>query len=307
MAPEQARDTHQVGPAADVFALGSTLVFAATGHAPYRGGSITDVLVKLATEPPDLTRVPAQLLDLVTACLTRDPTARPTPGELLGELAPFTHMDAGQQLARALLPEAATTLIEDYLRTPEPVAVPERPHDAEETFGSTGPERSGEPTGRSSEQLAGARRYAVAVGAAAGIAALVASAGLVGYISNDSPPQNMTSTVQPQGAGQPPPPPRSGLGPRPAVATLLISQPYGDGHTVFVVQGTGWEAGQQITVEVKGRPASPYKPITDRLGTFNYAINQTHEFWPGPIPVGDYQVEASGGGHSASAPLKVVP
>ena len=36
MAPEQARDT-RTGPASDVFSLGSTLLFAASGHAPYLG------------------------------------------------------------------------------------------------------------------------------------------------------------------------------------------------------------------------------------------------------------------------------
>jgi serine/threonine protein kinase len=311
MAPEQARDTHQVTPAADVFALGSTLVFAATGHAPYRGRSVTDVLVKLATEPPDLTSVPAQLLDLVSSCLTRDPTARPTLGELLDELAPFTHMNAGQQLARALLPETATALIEDYLKTPEPAANQERPQDAEETYGSTGPERSGEPTRSPWEQLTTARRRAMLVGSMVGIAALVVSGGYVGYLLNDSPPAQGTNTdtasprvVQP---GEVPPPATSGLGTRPTVATLTVNQPYGDGFTVFVVQGSGWAAGQKITVRVKGHRASPAKPITDRVGTFNYAINQTHEFWTGSIPIGDYQIEASGGGQSANVTFKVVP
>jgi hypothetical protein len=307
MAPEQARDTHQVSPAADVFALGSTLVFAATGHAPYRGGSITDVLVKLATEPPDLAKVPAQLLDLVTACLARDPTARPTPGELLDELAPFTHMDAGQQLARTLLPATATALIEDYLRTPEPVAGPERPQEAEETFGSTGPERSGEPTGRSWTRLPGVGRWMALVGTVCGVAALVAAAGFVGYLLNDSPPAQSTNTTtfRPR-AGEPPPPPPSGLDARSATPELLMNQPYGDGFTVFVVHGRGWKMGQKITVRVKGRPASSARPVTDRTGTFNYAINQTHEFWAGPVPVGDYVVEASGGGRSASTTFRVV-
>src|SRR5690242_17646837 len=35
MAPEQARDSRRTSPASDVFALGSTLFFAATGHPPY--------------------------------------------------------------------------------------------------------------------------------------------------------------------------------------------------------------------------------------------------------------------------------
>src|SRR5580704_12963342 len=54
MAPEQARDTRQASMASDVFALGATLLYAATGHAPYQGETVMDVLVRLATEPPDL-------------------------------------------------------------------------------------------------------------------------------------------------------------------------------------------------------------------------------------------------------------
>src|SRR5262249_34685558 len=37
MAPEQARDTRQASMASDMFSLGATLAFAATGHAPYQG------------------------------------------------------------------------------------------------------------------------------------------------------------------------------------------------------------------------------------------------------------------------------
>jgi serine/threonine protein kinase len=59
MAPEQARDATQASPASDVFSLGATLVYAATGHPPYQGETVMDILVRLATEPPDLTGVPA--------------------------------------------------------------------------------------------------------------------------------------------------------------------------------------------------------------------------------------------------------
>ena len=57
MAPEQARDTRQASVASDVFSLGATLLYAATGHPPYQGETVMDVLVRLATEDPDLTRI----------------------------------------------------------------------------------------------------------------------------------------------------------------------------------------------------------------------------------------------------------
>src|SRR6202021_2363338 len=78
MAPEQARDTHQASAASDVYALGATLLFAATGHPPYQGDTIMDVLARLATEEPDLSGLPGELTELIVACLGRVPRDRPT-------------------------------------------------------------------------------------------------------------------------------------------------------------------------------------------------------------------------------------
>ena len=75
MAPEQARDTRQATSASDIFALGATMLFAATGHAPYHGETVMDVLVQLATGPPDLTGLLPELSEIVVACLERDPAA----------------------------------------------------------------------------------------------------------------------------------------------------------------------------------------------------------------------------------------
>ena len=88
MAPEQARDTRQATTASDIFALGATMLFAATGHAPYQGETVMDVLVRLATEPPDLSGLPPALAEIVVACLERDPRNRPTSAAILARLAP---------------------------------------------------------------------------------------------------------------------------------------------------------------------------------------------------------------------------
>jgi len=49
-------------------------------------------------------------------------------------------------------------------------------------------------------------------------------------------------------------------------------------------------------------------PVVDNAGTFNYAVNQDHEFFRGGLPPGRYRVVASTpGGHRATAGFDVVP
>ena len=119
MAPEQARDTRQASAASDVFSLGATLLFAATGHPPYQGDTVMDILVRLATEPPDLSGLPPDLTCVVTACLERSPRNRPTSAAILAELAPFvggTPSSPGS--GHSYLPPDALTLIAAYQRSP---------------------------------------------------------------------------------------------------------------------------------------------------------------------------------------------
>ena len=137
MAPEQARDTRQATMASDVFSLGGTMLFAATGHAPYQGETVMDVLVRLATEPPDLSGLPADLAEIVVACLERDPRKRPNSAAVLARLAPFISLEAGRRAADGhasghadgghadggtALPAAALALIAEYRQDPRPSA-----------------------------------------------------------------------------------------------------------------------------------------------------------------------------------------
>ncbi|MFG2883835.1 serine/threonine-protein kinase [Streptomyces sp. NPDC048297] len=86
MAPEQFRRPREVGPAADVFALGSVLVHAATGRGPFDSDSPYVVAYQVVHDEPDLTGVPESLAPLVLRCLAKDPDQRPTPDELMREL-----------------------------------------------------------------------------------------------------------------------------------------------------------------------------------------------------------------------------
>ncbi|MFI7387386.1 PQQ-binding-like beta-propeller repeat protein [Streptomyces sp. NPDC049813] len=86
MAPEQFRRPREVGPAADVFALGSVLVHAATGRGPFDSDSPYLVAYQVVHDEPDVTGVPQELAPLVLRCLAKEPEDRPTPDELMAEM-----------------------------------------------------------------------------------------------------------------------------------------------------------------------------------------------------------------------------
>ena len=118
MAPEQARDTHLASAASDVYALGATLLFAATGHPPYQGDTVMDVLARLATEEPDLSGLPGELTEPIAACLQRVPRDRPTSSAMLARLGQFTETRPGAAGEHSYLPDAAMALIAQYQRNP---------------------------------------------------------------------------------------------------------------------------------------------------------------------------------------------
>jgi serine/threonine protein kinase len=119
MAPEQARDTREASVASDVYSLGATLLFAATGHPPYSGASVMDVLARLATEEPDLSGLPGELSEVITACLHRVPRQRPTSSAMLVQLGDFTVAQAGPDEEHSYLPDKVMALIAEYQRSPQ--------------------------------------------------------------------------------------------------------------------------------------------------------------------------------------------
>ncbi|WP_031479228.1 serine/threonine-protein kinase [Streptomyces bicolor] len=74
---------NEVGPAADVFALGATLAYAATGRAPFGMGEPAGVSYRAVHEPIDLVGVEPELAALVEACVAKDPAVRPELGEVI--------------------------------------------------------------------------------------------------------------------------------------------------------------------------------------------------------------------------------
>jgi hypothetical protein len=93
---------------------------------------------------------------------------------------------------------------------------------------------------------------------------------------------------------------------------ISLLQPLGDPATVFLIHGTGWAPLTRVTVTLARRGGSPIRspirPVIDLQGTFNYAINQGHEFFAQGIPPGVYDVVVTGpGGRRARAQFQVHP
>ncbi|MER6114375.1 PQQ-binding-like beta-propeller repeat protein [Streptomyces sp. NPDC001743] len=114
MSPEQARDSRSVTGASDIFSLGSTLVFAATGHAPFHGANPVETVFMLLREGPDVSGLPDDLRPLIESCMQMDASLRPTPAELQAQLSPhlFASGSDDSGTASAWLPAAATAMIE---------------------------------------------------------------------------------------------------------------------------------------------------------------------------------------------------
>jgi serine/threonine protein kinase len=81
MAPEQIREDG-TGPEADLFAWAATMVFAATGERPFRGGSIPAVMQAILQDEPVLDGLREPLRTIVRECLAKDPSQRPTAADV---------------------------------------------------------------------------------------------------------------------------------------------------------------------------------------------------------------------------------
>ncbi|MET9857237.1 serine/threonine-protein kinase [Streptomyces sp. NPDC006450] len=172
MAPEQFQRPREVGTAADVFALGAVLVYAATGRGPFDSDSHYLVAYQVVHSEPDLTGLPERLAPLVAQCLAKDPAERPSADTLIAALRAVAYPT--DQDTQAFVP-----------RPRQPVADEEVTHRREwVATPAKAPERR--------------RRTRVAV--AAGVGLLLAGGAVAGSVwsaPGDEPPKRLTATGTP--------------------------------------------------------------------------------------------------------------
>jgi serine/threonine protein kinase len=106
MAPEQLRRTRDVDARADIWAIGCILHECLAGSPPFDGESLSDLIVRVSTEPhvplqtirPDL---PRDVTDVIDRCLTKDREQRmPTVADLARVIASWT--PAGPRLLQTI-------------------------------------------------------------------------------------------------------------------------------------------------------------------------------------------------------------
>ncbi|MFE2556843.1 protein kinase [Streptomyces sp. NPDC059352] len=215
MSPEQASGQEHP-PTGDVFALAGVLVFAATGHGPFGTGSPADLLYRVRYADPDLTGVPEALLPLLTACLAKDPAARPTTADLTAHLHDG-HGEFADHLPPLVLADIARRATDVWLHAPHRLPVP-----AGAAFAETAP----------STPLP--RRRALAVGGGSLLGLAGAGAGVWAW---------MNSRETATGAGGTPSP----TGP-----TAIPAKTASDGAPAALWKGDSFDREERITPLVAG-------------------------------------------------------
>lgn len=275
MAPEQIDRRGEPSAAADIYALGATLAFAASGHPPFPGPGIEATVFQILTGTPDLSGVPDLFAPMLAECLSRDARSRPSCDELLTRLETTPSAAPLPDTGRALIERhaaAAQLLLNEQLRV---VATALEQADS-----------GRRPSARNSHRAVRTSARTWMAAAACSTAVVGITAGLVYGFLNAWPTQpaarntvaardastgstslpHSTNSRPPPGAGQFPP-----FFPAPT-PTLSIQPRTGGPSTVFTVRGTGWPPGQPVSITLEVPGAAPLLTLAGPDGTLQATL-----------------------------------
>ncbi|PDP86450.1 serine/threonine protein kinase [Glycomyces fuscus] len=243
------------GPAADVFAWGVLVAFAATGRSPFGTGSAETVAVRVLEGRPDLAGVPDDLVPLVTAATGGDPARRPTVGRALSELLGTELTGVGGTGAA----EEATALVTRVLR--EGWEAPPPPTTTAPPRSPAPPPGTGRPSGRSAARGPGKRRWPLVAAASAAVLLVTGGGWFLGDrfgpggTGSGSDGPGAAGATQGTGDGG------GGSGDGPAEGSDGVSNTGADGEIAVELSGNGL-----FTVHADGSGALGITPGFDGVG-----------------------------------------
>lgn len=274
MAPEQITGG-ETGPAADVFALGAVLTFAATGQGPFGEGRTEALAYRVVYADPTLNDVPHPVREIVARCLAKDQRYRPAPGEVIAALAAI--LAAGPGVGEGWLAEPAPVpqpCVDDRaiptrttLGTGQAGTAPQTPFTPQTSSTPIAPLVPSAPGDRSRPQRGAARRPRgrVLAAAAFGVLLVAAVAIAVSRLSAAHPVPSAglaagSSTVASHPASPTPTGPTSS-GPASSAAPSAPATPSGPASVVQAYYaainhhdcGTAWNLGGDNLSAVQGQ------------------------------------------------------
>lgn len=274
MAPEQVRGK-SLGPAGDVFAVGSTAFYAVTGTLPFGGDAA--VFHRILHEDPDWDLCPARVRGVLEPCLDKDPAARPTPTALI-EMCRAASTDERLRIGEGWLPSTVTDVLTRYATTlaampppPDPAHVPDQ-HEQHERAAPAVPTPAPQP-------VSTAGRRVVAFPRALFVAAVLLVAVVVGGLTasllqgddRGETPSTATRSPSPAPAGS-----ANGTGPSPEADAGPATEPE-------IIRWQG-RIGLDTPINLRKNPPEPAsREIGTRIESGNFI--QPYEYmsvWPEP-------------------------
>jgi serine/threonine protein kinase len=183
LTPEQL-EGGTVGRAADMFAWGATILFAASGRAPFDAGSMSATINRVLRDEPDLSVLDDDLLNLVAGCLAKDPARRPTASDALLWLVGHS-----QILATVEAPPAPPT--------PAPPSAAVAPAPPVGLGAAPPPDPGSRVDFLPPPRRGGGRRRGLMLGAAAVAIALVSGGSVYALTAQQTPPPRPTALAVP--------------------------------------------------------------------------------------------------------------